>query len=132
MIDYSDQIGELQECKKEFDAVGKRLFDLEPDTEEKDFSTQEMFALSARIILIRKRVGDVIDDIQDRLVEEGGMEQEEAEILTEVLHQEFHKDDCMLGTLVEDIALLKNNQLALSVIERYEDMLLSIIDYCET
>lgn len=131
MIDFQDQIGELRECKDEFDRIGQRLFDLSPESREEEFSTREMFALAAQIIYVRKRVGDVIDDIQDRLVDEGEMEQDEAETLMAVLHQEFDKDNCMLGTLVEDIALLKNNELAHSFIERYEDILLSIIDYCE-
>lgn len=131
MIDFQDQIGELKGCKAEFDNIGLRLFDLNPDVKEGEFSTREMFALAAQIILVRKRVGDLIDDIQDRLVDEEEMQQDEAETLMEILHQEFDKDDCMLGTLVEDIALLKNNELAHSFIERYEDILLSIIDYCE-
>ncbi|MBP7773847.1 hypothetical protein KA071_02030 [Candidatus Gracilibacteria bacterium] len=130
MIDFRDEIDELRECKGEFDFIGQRLFDLSPDTPEAEFSTREMFSLSAQIIYTRKRVADTISEIQEKLQEDGMSEDESGEIM-EVLFQDFSRDDSMLGTLVEDIAALKNNELALSFIARYEDMLLSVLGYCE-
>lgn len=131
MSNFWEQISDLQECKHEFDFIGKRLFDLSPTTPEEEFSTREMFSLAAQIIYTRKRVADVVEDIQETLEGEGMDEDESAEIM-EVLFEEFSRDDSMLGTLVEDIAVLKKNELALSFIGRYEDMLLSILNYCKT
>lgn len=95
MINYRGQMRELGECKSEFDVLGKRLFDLNSEVTESDFSTQEMFALGGRIIYIRKRVADVIADIQDKL-EENGMGEEESSDLMEVLYQEFDRDDSIM------------------------------------
>ncbi len=130
MIDFSFEKDELRECKWEFDVIGRRLFDLSPETPESEFSTREMFSLGGQIIYTRKRIADVIDGIQEKLQEDGMSEDESAEIM-ETLFQDFGRDDSMLGTLVEDIAALKNNELALSFIARYEDMLLSVLGYCE-
>jgi len=60
------------------------------------------------------------------------MDQEKCEEMMEPLFQEFNRDADMPGTLVEDIAVLKKNELALSFIARYSDILLSVIKYCKT
>lgn len=131
MSSFEDQVAELRDCKNEFDIIGRRLFDLSPNTTEAEFSTQEMFSLSAQIIYTRKRIADVISDIQDQLVLDG-MDEDECAEMMEVLFQEFNRDDDMLGTLIEDVAVLKKNELAISFIARYSDILLSVLKYCKT
>jgi len=136
MIDFSDQIADLYECKQEFDVFGNRLFDLYDKTQEEHFSTQEMFAISAQVIYVRKRIADIIIDIHDRLQDEGDyfdLEQDEDEDdLMEVIHEAFENDNDLLPTMIEELAVLKRNNLALSLISRYTDILLSIVQYCKT
>ncbi len=136
MIDFTDQIVELQECKNNFDVFGQRLFELHAEAQEENFSTQEMFAISAQIIYVRKRVADSIVDIYDRLQDEGDyldLEQDEDEDdLMEVIHEAFENDHDLVPIMIEELAVLKRNNLALSFIARYQDILLSVVEYCKT
>jgi len=50
MSGFKEQVAELRDCKNEFDIIGKRLFDMSPNTIEAEFSTREMLSLSAQII----------------------------------------------------------------------------------
>jgi len=131
MVDFSDQIAELQECKNEFDRFGQRLFDLHGEVQEENFSAQEMFAISAQIIYVRKRVADIIVDVKDLLHEEGDyldLEQDDDEDdLMEVIHEAFENDHDLVPTMIEELAVLKRNNLALSFIARYQDILLSVV-----
>lgn len=135
MIDFSQEVSELEECKKKFDTFGQRLFDLSPDVTEEEFSTQEMFALGAQIIYVRKRVADIIVAIKDRLEDEGDfldLEQDDDDDFMEKIHEAFDDDHDLLWTVIEEIAVLKRNHLSHSFIERYQDILLNVMKYCKT
>lgn len=133
MIDFSQQIAELEECKQEFDTFGQRLFDLSLTVTEEEFSTQEMFAISAQIIYVRKRIADIIVGIKDVLDSEGDyLELEESDDTMDTIQEAFTRDDDLLPTLVEEVAVFRRNNLALSAIARYQDVLLSVVEYCRT
>lgn len=134
MTDYSEEIAQLEECKTQFDSFGQRLFELFPDVTEEDFSIQEMFAIAAKIIYVRKRISDIVIAIKDRLEDEGDyLETEEAEDMMDNVQEAFaQEDDLLPSTLIEDIAVFRRSNLAISVIERYQDILLSLVWYCTT
>lgn len=111
-----------------------RLFDLNPDVSEEEFSTQEMFAIAAQIIYVRKRISDIVTAIKDRLEDEGDyLETEEIDDMMDNIQDAFAQDNDLLApNLIEDIAVFRRSNLAISVIERYQDILLSILSYCRT
>lgn len=50
----------------------------------------------------------------------------------EVIHEAFENDHDLVPTMIEELAVLKRNNLALSFIARYSDILLSVVQYCKT
>jgi hypothetical protein len=92
MIDFSPEIAEFEQCRGELGVFGKRLFALEPDTPESEFPTQEMFALSAKIILVRYKIQNILTAVEDKLDDEGVVAEDSDENPMEVIHQECDKD----------------------------------------
>lgn len=111
-----------------------RLFALNPDVSEEEFSTQEMFAIAAQIIYVRKRISDIVTAIKDRLEDVGDyLDTEEIDDMMDNVQEAFAQDDDLLApNLIEDIAVLRRSNLAISVIERYQDILMSLLLYCQT
>lgn len=130
MIDFSDQITELRECRWEFDVLGKRLFDLNPDVTEEEFPTQEMFAIAARILYVRYTVACIISQIQGKMESEGGMNFDTTTELMHEIYTAFDRDNDMPWILIEE-TVFKSSNLAQSFIERYYDILSGVLSYCE-
>lgn len=125
-------IPELIECREELDNIAKKLFELDPNQESQTMPQGVLFALWGIIIYIRIRVIGIVSMIHTELEIQHHLTEEAWDKIFGNLCDSMYRDDDLQGFIVQDIAIHHRNELPISFIERYQDIIHRILEYCTT